>query len=261
MDRYLVHNTRIAHGVWIAAAAAIMLLVIILATISGCAGSQLPSVQPDAEPAPEPPGGSLVSPQSPTDLSDRQKFVDRQLSYLRAGQLAYRPPSPMKEGNSHRVVVRVSGPAPPPDFEPGLPGAGPIRNRDVNVGSDLMANLSGDKEDFQISRVGDDDGKRTLATGTFAEWQWDVLPLRSGKKTLSLVLYVLLQDENRPLEVKTYDETIEVEVSPMYTVVQWVKAYGPYTGLTVPVIIGFVWRTIHRRKGAATPAIASKEGS
>jgi len=242
MDRYLVHNTRIAHGVWIAAAAAIMLLVIILATISGCAGSQLPSVQPDAEPAPEPPGGSLVSPQSPTDLSDRQKFVDRQ-------------------GNSHRVVVRVSGPAPPPDFEPGLPGAGPIRNRDVNVGSDLMANLSGDKEDFQISRVGDDDGKRTLATGTFAEWQWDVLPLRSGKKTLSLVLYVLLQDENRPLEVKTYDETIEVEVSPMYTVVQWVKAYGPYTGLTVPVIIGFVWRTIHRRKGAATPAIASKEGS
>lgn len=77
-----------------------------------------------------------------------------------------------------KVVVRVSDPSAPPDFGAGLPRSGPVVTRDVQVGSDLIADPTG--PDFNIVRVGGDDGKRTLATGTFAEWQWDVQPQTSG---------------------------------------------------------------------------------
>jgi hypothetical protein len=212
---------------------------------------------PPAEPAPEPRRAEAApaSPRIAPPATERQEFLDRQLSFLRAGHLAYRPPSPIREGDWRRVVVRVSGPSAPPNFEKDLPGSGPVRNRNVSVGSDLIADLTG--TDFNIVRVGGDDGKRTLETGTFAEWQWDVHPLRSGQRNLSLILYVRLQDGGPPLDVKTFVENIEVQVNPIYIALQWAKDYGPPTGLTVPVIVAAVWAVVHRKRDATAPAAAS----
>ena len=153
--------------------------------------------------------------------------------------------------------MRVYDPAAPPDFETGLPGSGPVRTRDVAVGSDLIADLTG--PDFKILRVGHDDGRRTLATGTFAEWQWDVQPLHSGQKSLSLILYVRLSDGGPPLDVKTFVEEIEVQVNPIYTASQWLKNHWSATGLTVPVIIAAVWAVIQRRRKAIVPNTASSQ--
>jgi hypothetical protein len=58
--------------------------------------------------------------------------------------------------------------------------------------SDLVAVLGG--IDFEIRRVGGGDGRRTLLTGNFAEWQWDVRALRSGSLQLDLVLFVRVRD-------------------------------------------------------------------
>lgn len=163
----------------------------------------------------------------------------------------------MRVNEWRRVVVRVSDPAAPPDFEAGLPGSGSVVNRDVEVGSDLIADLDG--SDFTVVRVGHDDGKRTLATGKFAEWQWDVQPMRSGQRTLSLILYVRLADDGPPVEVKTFVEEVEVQVNPAYAVSQWVKSYWTATGLTVPVVVAAIWAVIHRRRHATAPAAAGGE--
>jgi len=185
--------------------------------------------------------------------TERQEFLDRQLSFLRTGQLVYRPPSPMRVSDWRRVVVRVSGTSAPPDFVAGLPGSGPVRDRRVWVGSDLIADLTG--PDFNIVRVGSDDGRRTLETGTFAEWQWDVQPLHSGPRNLTLVLYVRLQDGGPPVDVKTFVENVEVEINPVYIALQWAKDYGPATGLTVPVIVAAVWAVV--RRGRQSMALAT----
>lgn len=121
---------------------------------------------PDSTAVPQP-GLAGASPLGPSPATVRQAFLDRQILFLKAGHLAYRQPSPIRLNDWRRVVVRVSGPSAPPDFVGGLPGSGPLRNRDVKVGSDLIADLSG--PNFNVVRVGHDDGKRTLATGTFAE--------------------------------------------------------------------------------------------
>ena len=133
-----------------------------------------------------------------------------------------------------------------------------MTRRDVEVGSDLIADLSG--ADFNIVRVGNDDGKRTLATGNFAEWQWDVLPLHSGQRNLSLVLYVRLVDGGPPVDVKTFTEEIEVRVNALHSVSQWVQNYWAATGLTVPVIVGAIWWVVvYRRKAGDAPAVADGE--
>jgi len=164
----------------------------------------------------------------------------------------------MRVNDWKRVVVRVSDPSAPPDFETGLPGSGSVRTRHVDVGSDLIAELTG--SDFSIIRVGSEDGKRTLATGTFAEWQWYVQPLRSGRRELSLVLYVRLTDGGPPVDVKTFVEEVEVQVNPIYIASQWVKSYWAVTGLTVPVIGTAVWTVVaHRRRNAATQATPSSK--
>lgn len=234
------------------------------------------SAEPPALPDPtEPPSPSITeSPPRPgpvtgapgagppTDgpplTTERQQLLDRQRSFLRDGRLVYRPPSPMRVNEWKRVVVRISDSSAPPDFEEGLPGSGPVRPHDVKVGSDLIAEIT--SPDFEIVRVGSDDGRRTLATETFAEWQWDVRPLRSGQRELSLVLYVRLTDDSgSPLDVKTFVEKIEVEVNPVYTASQWVKSYWPATGLTVPVIVAAVWAVIRRRRNAVAPDTAGSE--
>lgn len=220
-----------------------------------------PGGPPDAgaptneQPTGQPPVGQLPTgrpstgrppPVEPPDKTERQSYLDSQLSLLRKGRLVYRSPSPMRVDEWRRVVVRVADPAMPPDIEQGLQGQGPIVDRNVDVGSDLVADLEG--PDFRIVRVGNDDGRRTLVTGKFAEWQWDVQPLRSGRRTISLILYVRLEDGGPPLEVKTFDEQIEVQVNPIYTVSQWVKTYWPATGLTVPVIVAAGWALTRRRR-------------
>lgn len=154
---------------------------------------------PDSTAVPQPTPRVPSIAQSPF-TTERQQLIDQQLLFLRMGHLVYRPPSPIRVADWRRVVVRVSGPSAPPDFMRDLPGSGSIRDRNVRVGSDLIADLTG--PDFNIVRVGGDDGKRTLATGTFAEWQWDVQPLHSGQKDLFLVLYVRLTDGGPPLTSK-----------------------------------------------------------
>jgi len=135
-----------------------------------------------------------------------------------------------------------------------------VISRDTKVGSDLTADLS--SPDFTIVRVGEDDGKRTLATGNFAEWQWNVQPLRSGQRILSLILYVRLEYAGAPLEVKAFDEQIEVQVNPIYTVSQWVENYWQETGLTVPVIVGAIWAVVaYRRRHEATLATPGGEST
>lgn len=184
----------------------------------------------------------LTVPEPP--LTVRQQFIDRQLTYLRNGHLVYRPPSPMRVNDWQRVVARVSGTSAPPGLVAGFPGPGPVINRDVKVGSDLIADLTG--PDFKIVRVGSDDGKRTLATGTFAEWQWDVQPSSSGQKILTLTLYVRLQEGGAPIEVKTFDEKIEVRVNPLYSVSQLAKNYWPALAAGGAGLAA-IWRWLSRR--------------
>jgi len=165
----------------------------------------------------------------------RQIMIDQQRALLREGRIERHIPLEMQQGAVHDVRVRVGeGEA------PGL--GGPSTEIDVDkvlVASDLVADLSG--PDFEISRVGGDDGRRLLTTGGYAEWLWHVRPTTSGNLSLQVVLYVRLRDGSEPpLEVTTFSEKVTVSVTPWQAVGRFFQTYGAATGLTVPVIVGAV---------------------
>lgn len=118
----------------------------------------------------------------------------------------------------------------------------------------MVADLS--SPDFEISRVGSDDGRRSLATAGTAEWAWDVRPTRSGQRKLDLVLYVRTLDDSPPLYYKTFDQPVYVDVNFGHGFARWVKEYGPLTGLTIPVLAAAGW-TLWRRARQRGPAPAA----
>ncbi|MFI9818446.1 hypothetical protein [Saccharothrix variisporea] len=206
---------------------------------------------------------TLPTPVTPTtaDLSqpadDRQAFLEHQRRLLRQGQVAYRSPDPMRVDDVQRVVVRLGEQG--LDITSGLPGSGSVAVSPVEIGSDVIAELSG--PDFQITRVGGDDGSRVLVSRRPAEWSWDVRPLKSGTLTLDLVLYVRVVEGGAPLDVRTFQHRVSVEVNSTHWLSRLFKDYLAPVGLTVPVLVGGIawgvswWRK--RRKGADSEAPTS----
>ncbi len=158
---------------------------------------------------------------------------------LEDGKVVYRAPSPMRVNDVQRVTVRVAGAVVPPDLTSGLPGTGSVTADPAKVGPSLTADLSG--PDFQITRVGGDDGRRELPEGGFAEWAWDVRPQKSGDLRLDFVLYVAKDTGGVPIHYRTYAHEVEVDVNFPFSFGKFVKDYGALTGLTVPVVAGAVW--------------------
>lgn len=193
-------------------------------------------------PSPQLPGATTASPGFKP--APPVKLVD--------GQVVYRAPAPMRVNDVQRVAVRVAGKSAPPELVCGLPGSGSVTVSPANVGSRLVARLSG--PDFLISRVGDDDGLRELALGGFTEWAWDVRPQKSGRLQLDLALYVLREDSGVTAHYRTYAHQVEVEVNVPYSLSKFVKEYGAITGLSVPVIATATWTfVVWLRKKRAKP--------
>lgn len=192
------------------------------------------------------------SPTKPTETTEpTDGLLDQQRALLRTGVIGFRGPEPMRVDERQRVTVRVADDAVAASVSD-LPGSGSVTVEPTVVGSYLRAALT--SQDFEISRVGDDDGRRVLLTDGYAEWAWDVRPLRSGRLQLDVTLYVLVAGDSSPLEVRTYERAIRVEVNTWYSVQNWLKEWGPVTGLTVPVVAGAAWALVrHLRKKRATP--------
>lgn len=208
----------------------------------------------DPDPAPAITATTAV-PVSPTEPSDGRLPSPTTTSFrLRTSQVAYRAPSPMRVNDVQRVTVRVAGELGPPDLTSGLPGTGRVSVNQAQVGTDLTADLSG--PDFQISRVGGDDGRRELPEGGYAEWAWDVRPQKSGNLHLDFVLYVAKDSGGVPIHYRTYAHEVDVEVNFSYTVGKFVKDYGAITGLSVPVLAGALWtflRWLRKKRAKSDP--------
>jgi hypothetical protein len=191
----------------------------------------------------QPPSPPTTSSSPTPDPRERQKQIDEQRSMLREGKIAVEAPTTMTVQTVTTVTVTVADNSPPSDF----PSSGPtVTVAPALVGSDVKADLTG--EGFTITRVGGDDGSRTLANGRSAKWQWQVTPQISGKRQLFVSLYVRVDGEDgAPVDVRTYQQDVNVQVNTPYAIGEFFKTWLPVTGLTVPIIIGALWALFRKR--------------
>lgn len=207
----------------------------------------------------EPPSRT-ESPSAPLDPSTRQQKLDQLKKQLRDGTIAYRAPEPMRVNDFQRVTVRVRDESSESTTAPELPGTGPMTSDPVKVGPDVKAELTG--RDFEIGPVGDDDGRRVLVTGGYVDWAWDVRPLRSGRLQLSVTLSVLLEDASAPpLEVRTYDRVVNVDVDPWFSFKRFLKEWGALTGIGVPAVVIGIWTLYKHWRQRGEPSATTSEFS
>jgi hypothetical protein len=205
----------------------------------------------ESEPEPSPSeAGSNPPSASPSEGPERALRARQILAACVKGELAFRPPSPMRQGETREFVLHVSMGDPGSSHEAQIPGSNPVEIRKPVVCEEMRADLSG--PGLEIVRTGNETGEMLVPAQGVAEWGWLITPKESGRKTLTLRLFATNQD-GPDLSLETFREDIDVEVALGYLLNSIVKDWAQPLGLTIPVLIGaigalLVWSRSRRRK-------------
>ncbi|WLQ04994.1 hypothetical protein [Arthrobacter oryzae] len=166
------------------------------------------------------------------------------------GELTFRPPSPMRQGETREFVLHVTLGDPGEGHEKNIPGPNPVQTREPIVCEEMRADLSG--PGMTIERAGNPSGEMLVPVEGVAEWRWWITPKESGRKTMTLQLFATAE-EGPDLSLETFREDIQVEIELGYVLNALVKDWAQPLGLTIPVLIGaigalLVWSRSKRRK-------------
>ena len=198
-------------------------------------------------PSPEP--SSEIShqhiPESPNDIdetivvpeirSDWNEIIRDELAKLPLGQILFNPPQEMKVGKAERIEVRITQDL-YAELKKGLKGRGHAEINIAKVGGFMKANLTG--EHFIINKLNEEE---QLVTGDeYTQWAWDVLPLKSGNRTIHLQISVkiILPTTVGRKDHPVIDNEVFVSVNPVFTTSQFVSRNWKWmvTALILPFL-------------------------
>jgi prepilin-type N-terminal cleavage/methylation domain-containing protein len=170
--------------------------------------------------------------------------IQDEIKRLAPGKILYNPPRQMRQGKKERVEVRVARQF-AGDLAAGLRGRGEPAIRQIQVGSVMIAQLSGDS--FTIKPIGKPD--RIVPDDGFAQWEWDVMPIKSGEQTLQLLVSVKIKlpgsgEENYVHPVM--EEAIAVSINPWYVVSTFITKNWQY--ILGTIAIPFIGWIVKRKK-------------
>lgn len=160
----------------------------------------------------EPDSGKFVQRLEPDYFAAMMK---RQIAEAARGLVAFNPPSEMKVGTTERITVRIARDLAEDTIKKGLRGRGAVEIEQIEVGTFMRARLFGDG--FEITTRSDEG--QVVLENRFAEWLFDVLPVESGRKTLSLhiALRLKLPSTEETIDLPVLARNIAVQVDPWWT--------------------------------------------
>jgi hypothetical protein len=173
-------------------------------------------------------------PPPPPPPQKLQPALDAAISELPLGQIMYNPPTEMTEGIKERVEVRISQSL-DEDLRAGLRGRGVPNVENISITSSMKTTLSGD--DFKIAERSE--STQRVFFGGFTQWEWDVVPLKDGQKTLYLSVAAIFETEHGE-KAKSYpvmEKVIAVKVNPDLHHINW-ELILKYTGGIVGIAAG-----------------------
>lgn len=190
-------------------------------------------------------------PPGPTSTAfERARRAKEILDTCLEGELTFRPPSPMRQGETREFVLHVTMGDPGAGHEEKIPGSNPVQTRAPIVCEEMRADLSG--PGMNIERAGNPSGEMLVPVEGVAEWRWWITPKESGRKTMTLQLFAQTAD-GPDLSLETFREDIQVEIELGYVLNALVRDWAQPLGVTIPVLIGaigaiLVWSRSRRRK-------------
>lgn len=193
-----------------------------------------------------PPAEKLYKRKLPTpELSD---IVENEIKKLTPGRILFNPPTEMKVGVKERVEARIAKTI-TEDLSKGLKGRGLPQIEEIRVNTLMEVRLSGDN--FDIKSLSDMD--QIVTREGFTQWDWYVMPLKSGVQSLLLTVTVRIKIPNYDEERKNYpvfERKIKVKVNPPFTIKKFIESYWQWIigTIIIPVIVWIAKKWLASKK-------------
>jgi hypothetical protein len=173
-------------------------------------------------------------------LPSLTEIVKDELEKLSLGQILFNPSEEMQVGVKERVEVRIAKTI-AEDLSKGLIGRGVPQIEEIKVGTFMKVRLTGDN--FDIKALSHED---QLVEGEgFTQWDWDIVPLKSGIQSLLLTVTVRIKipkygEENKDHPV--FERQIKVKVNLFHSSKHFTKSHWQWIVSTIigSGIIGYL---------------------
>ena len=138
------------------------------------------------------------------------------------GKILFDTPNQMKVGISERVSIRITKKL-TYDFFEDLIHAQEVEVESIRVSQSMAASLRGD--DFRIEALGNEE--QIIEDNDFTQWDWKVVPLKSGNRKLwaSITIQVKLENEQALKTLPVLEKEISVKINPVYSTTTFVVQY------------------------------------
>jgi hypothetical protein len=162
-----------------------------------------------------------------------------------SGWIAYSVPENMKVAKSYSVKVRISKKTNGQNKAILILGDDDAINNplyesvatidDIKVSGEMSAELRGDSDKFNIVALST--STQNIDTSSYTEWEWVVVPKKSGDTPLKLV--IKLKDLNKDIIV--FNKTIKVKTNVSVAVEGFFEKYWQWlmTTIIIPIFIYF----------------------
>lgn len=137
------------------------------------------------------------------------------------GRVMFNPPEEMRVYKKERIEVRITQNI-EEDLTQKLKGRGYPQIEKILVGSVMKASLSGD--DFKIEVLSDEE--QALGLSKHSQWEWNVTPLKAGKKLLYLsisISIILKEFGEKKQSLPVMEKKIHVKVNLSGSLIVFIK--------------------------------------
>lgn len=210
-----------------------------------------PPAQPAAPAVPGPPAFGATTPAEHDARDDIEDFY----AGLPEEAIAFHAPRAVPRGQVFTVRLVVEPGKSEAEIERVLAemvrdaGPGEVRTRTARVGDEMQAHLS--SPTLQIVVRGND--TQLVRRSGVTEWAWDVTATTGGKHRLALTLYAIPQGRGSGVKVKTFEETLTVDVGFVDEVKETLSAHWEWLWTAVLGPIGaLAWRKRRRPQARAS---------
>jgi hypothetical protein len=169
----------------------------------------------------------------------------------RMGSIFWSLPQRMRVGQRERVEVRLgdAGVA-ESQLRAGLKGRGSPETDKLEVAPLMRVALISDPKDFEISSLNSPD--QHVRPGSVARWDFYATPLRSGTRTLHVLVSMRMKVEIKDeiVDLPSYERDIIVAVAPFYTTAKFMSKNWQWVVGTVLIPMLF-WAGTRTDAGSA----------
>lgn len=161
--------------------------------------------------------------------------IDLELQKLTSGKVLFDTPDYMKVGITERISVRIVKTI-TQDFLEGLAHSQEAKIENIRISRYMIVNLRGD--DFKVEALGNEE--QIIEDHDFTQWDWKVVPLKSGNRKLwvSITIQIKAENEQGRKTLPILEKEIPVKINPIYSTNTFVSQYWQWliASAIIPIV-------------------------